>query len=409
MPTALHFGSDQRVALDLSDESIVADNTRTSLETIDDPSSAIQTALRDPIEFPPIEAMVLADDLVALALQPDLACAPELVAGAIEAVTKAGVPPDLIQIVRDASDKSISDTKLMAKVDGAIRERIAILRHDSQDREHLSFLGASKDGQAFYVNRTLCDASVVIPIGFHRNHASCLGVHNSWFPVFADKETQDRFAKSVASLSSKKISKCEKECEEAAWMLGVQMVVQLIPGGDGRAMQVIAGSPNAVWQKSTQLADDAWRVNLDRRASLVIAAIGGGPEQQTWDNVAQSIDMALDAVEVDGAIAICSQLKTKPGPALRRLAGAEDFEAADRAILKKPTTDTLAASRLNRALQRARVYLLSELKESDVEDLGVAFVSDASEISRLTAQHESCLVLQNAQHVSISLDERVEH
>ena len=119
--------------------------------------------------------------------------------------------------------------------------------------------------------------------------------------------------------------------------------------------------------------------------------------------------MALDAVEVDGAIAICSQLKTKPGPALRRLAGAEDFEPADRAILKKPTPDSLAASRLNRALQRARVYLLSELNESDVEDLGVAFVSDASEISRLTSQHESCLVLQNAQHVSISLDERVEN
>ena len=118
----------------------------------------------------------------------------------------------------------------------------------------------------------------------------------------------------------------------------------------------------------------------------------------------RTIDTALEVVETDGAIAVCCELKTKPGPALRRLAGAEDFEAADRAIQKKPSDDTLAASRLNRALQRARVYLLSKLDENDVEDLGMAFVSCPSEIAKLSSRHESCLALQNAQHVSVTLD-----
>jgi hypothetical protein len=147
-------------------------------------------------------------------------------------------------------------------------------------------------------------------------------------------------------------------------------------------------------------------MKVSRRASLVVAAIGGGPEQQTWENVVRCIDTSLEAIEVDGAIAICSQLKSKPGPALRRLAVAEDFESADRAIHRKPTADASTASRLNNALQRAKVYLLSELDEGVVEDLGIAYVSDSSEIAKLSTQHDSCLVLQNAQYVSISLDSK---
>ena len=187
-------------------------------------------------------------------------------------------------------------------------------------------------------------------------------------------------------------------------MLGVQMTMQLVPAGNDRAMHVLAGAPQAVWQRGNELAEGAWRFNVARRASLVVAAIGGGPEQQTWHNITRTLSTALEAVEDNGAIAICSTLKTKPGPALRRLAGADSYEAADRAIQRKPTSDALCAARLNRALQRARVYLLSDLDANDVERLGVAYVASASEIVKLSSQHASCLVLGNAQHVAISLN-----
>ncbi len=187
-------------------------------------------------------------------------------------------------------------------------------------------------------------------------------------------------------------------------MLGVQMTMQLVPAGNDRAMHVLAGAPQAVWQRGNELSEGAWRFNVARRASLVVAAIGGGPEQQTWHNITRTLSTALEAVEDNGSIAICSTLKTKPGPALCRLAGADSYEAADRAIQRKPTSDALCAARLNRALQRARVYLLSDLDEHDVETLGVAYVASASEIVKLSSQHASCLVLGNAQHVSISLD-----
>ena len=405
MVTSLRFGRDGTLALDLPDGALVGDNIGSHVEPLKDTVAAVCAALDNPVEFPAFRKMVLPDDVVAIVLEPGLPCSAKLVAGAITSIMGTGVPPELIRIVRARGDKAINDKQLLSCVDTGIAERVELTRHDPASRESLSFLGASKGGHAIYVNRVLCDAEVVIPIGSYRSpcHGSCLGVHHSWFPAFADLESQERFTKSLSKASAKEISERTAECEDASWMLGIQIMVQLVPAGDDRALQVIAGSPKAVWEKANAVAEGAWRVNLDRRASLVVAAIGGGPDQQTWDNVVRTIDIALDAVEPDGTIAICSQLKTKPGPALRRLGGADDYESADRAIHRKPTPDALAASRLNRALQRARVYLLSNLEEADVEEIGVAYVSDASEIVKLSSHYDSCLVLQDAQHVSISL------
>lgn len=407
MMKSLQYGRDGKVALEVPEEALVADLVTAQGSPLEDPVAAVRAALADPIDFPALSRTVLPDDRVAIAVEAGLPCAPELVAGVVSALTDVGTPPELISIVRASGDKAVSDRQLLNHIDAGVAERLTLIEHDSKTRENLSFLGASKEDEPLFVNRALCDADVVIPIGSiqHHDRFGCLGVHHSWFPTFADQETQARFHKSLPSMKERKLAKRREECVEAAWMLGVQMVVLLVPAGDDRAMHVVAGSPNATWKRANELAQGVWGVHVDRRASLVVAAIGGGPEQQTWHNVTRTIDTALEAVEVNGTIAVCSQLKTKPGPAMKRLAAAADYESANHAIRQRPAADSLAASRLNRALQRARVYLLSELDEAEVEDLGVAYVADESEIAKLSTQHDSLLLLENAQHVSLTLDE----
>jgi len=407
MITSLQYGRDKKLSLEIPKEALVANLGSAQGSPLEDPIAAVRAALANPIDFPPLNQTVLVEDRVAIVLESGLACAPELVAGVVGALTDIGTPPELISIVRASGDKGISNKQLLSFIGVGVSDRLNLIEHDQDNRETLSFLGASKEEQPFLVNRVLCDADVVIPIASQQDHdrSRCLGVHHSWFPTFADHETQARFHKSLSSMQERKRIKRKEECVEAAWMLGVQMIVLLVPAGDDLAMHILAGTPNAVWKRGTELANAVWRVNVGRRASLVVAAIGGGPEQQTWQNVTRTIDTALEALEVDGTIAVCSQLKTKPGPAMRRLAGSLDYEAANLAIRQKPTADSLDATRLNRALQRARVYLLSELDEHDVENLGVAYVADSREIAKLSTQHDSFLLLDNAQHVSISLNE----
>jgi hypothetical protein len=129
-----------------------------------------------------------------------------------------------------------------------------------------------------------------------------------------------------------------------------------------------------------------------------VASIGGGAPQQTWQNLARAIAAASKLVTDDGAIAICSDLAEEPGPALQRLAGADDLQQALREIIKVRPSDALPATQLLHATQRGPVYLLSQLDDELVEQLGATPVANGEQVARLASQHDSCIVLANAQY-----------
>jgi hypothetical protein len=136
-----------------------------------------------------------------------------------------------------------------------------------------------------------------------------------------------------------------------------------------------------------------------------VAAISGGPGQQTWDNVGRALSAASRAAADGGAVVLCTELATEPGPAVCSLAQAEDLAEAERQIRRTCPPDALAAVELARVLDRTKVYLLSQLDESFVADLGVAPVSAGTEVARLARRHASCTVLANAQHARVNLME----
>ena len=123
------------------------------------------------------------------------------------------------------------------------------------------------------------------------------------------------------------------------------------------------------------------------RASLVVAGIEGDAGQQTWENVGRTLQVADGFVEADGAIAVCCDLAIGPGPALRRMAHAQRRESARRHVERQRAIDAVPAAQLARALNRHKVYLLSRLDPSVVEDLDVIPVAGADELLRLARQH----------------------
>ena len=98
-----------------------------------------------------------------------------------------------------------------------------------------------------------------------------------------------------------------------------------------------------------------------------------------------------------GAVAVCTQLTELPGPAVQRLRGADDYEAALNEIDRARPTDALVAIELVQALERGSVYLVSRLDESLVEELGILPLA-AGELPRLVSRFDSCIVLANAQY-----------
>ena len=113
------------------------------------------------------------------------------------------------------------------------------------------------------------------------------------------------------------------------------------------------------------------------------------------------MEAATSLVEEGGAIAVCSELASAPGPAIQRLAGSRSRSSAMRQIRKDRPEDTLPAAQLVQAVEQEHVYLLSRLEPSLVEELDMTPVEGDDELSRLARRFESCILLSGAPHVVV--------
>lgn len=397
MSRSIRYGIDSTCQFDVPDESIVADCSWTNSVPLDDPAAAVSVALDDPIDFPPLHQAIVSGDRIAVALSPHVPQASAIVAGVLQSLLRTCVELDTIQLVVSCQT-SKSDLKAL---EDSVPAGVEIVIHDPSNRQSLAFLTSSRLGNAIYVNRTLHEADVVLPIGCVRldSERGSLEVDGDLFPTFSDEETQQRFLHTRDDADA--LSRFVEEAAEASWLLGVHLMIQVIPASGDAVLHVLAGEARTVADKSRSLCNEAWRVRLSRRASLVIASLPGGVDEQTWENFSRALRNASRAVSDDGAIVLCTEISSGYTPFLRE--EESQFEPDDETdggevaqLVSVPSISLLEEIR-----ERHHVYLLSQLEEDVVEDLGMGFVARADQISHLARQHDSCILLGNAQRIFV--------
>ena len=116
--------------------------------------------------------------------------------------------------------------------------------------------------------------------------------------------------------------------------------------------------------------------------------------------------LAVSALAADesGSVAICTELAAKIGPGLQRLIGTEDLDEALRDIAKASPDDAVPAAELIHALKRGKVYLVSQLADELVEEMGLSPLA-AGKLPRLVARYDSCIVLANAHAAMVRMVE----
>jgi nickel-dependent lactate racemase len=320
----------------------------------------------------------------------------------------AGVSPDGITILRTKADLQAGAENPCRLIGKLLDRPIPTVAHDPEDRGGLAYLAATDGGEPIFLNRLLTDADVVLPIGCLQGSASSgyFGIHTPIFPAFSDQKTIARFRR-LDALGNNGPCKRDLDSEVAhtAWLLGVNFSIQLVPAAGEGIMHVVAGQSDAVHRRGRQLYDTAWSWAVARRASLVVAAIEGGQTQQTWENFGLALEAARGLVEDGGAIAVCCDLGTAPGPAVQQMAVARSRRSALRHIRKDRPVDALPAAQLAQALDQDKVYLLSRLDPSLVEELDMVPLAGGDELGRLVRQHRSCILLPNAPRAQVTVEE----
>ena len=404
--TVLRYGIDSSVRLEFAQRVHPAEYGVPRGTPLDDPAAAVAAALEDPLDYPPLAQSTTPGDRVVLALGHGLMETPRIVASVIHTLVVAGVGADGIDVLRAADDVEDQAEDPCRLVPEPIRERITLLTHDPTDRDRLAYLAAADDGSPILINRAIHEADLVLPIGCLHDPAAAgyYGLNGAVSPTFSDEATLRRFrAPGTLDRQGHVKSRLIEETNHIAWLLGISFSIQLVPASGDRMLHVLAGQSDAVYRRGQQLYAAAWQWDAPQQASLVVAAIEGGDRQQTWENFGLALGTAAELVEDGGAIALCCDLAVRPGPAMQRIAGAHSRESALRRIRKQRPADALPAAQLAAALDRCRVYLLSRLDPSVVENLDMVYVAAPEELARLARQHESCIVLANAPRVAVRL------
>jgi len=408
MSFELKYGDGATLRLDVPLEAVLADGSIPRGTPLSDPAAAVAVALAHPLDFPPLSQAVIPSDRVVLALEDGLPAVAAIVAGVVGTLLDNGAQATNISLLLAPGSEKEFRKHATSGLTPALRDNLEVTIHDPRDSAALSYLAASRAGHPIYFHRKLCDADVVLPISTLRLKDSFgyVGVHGGLFPTFSDETTQQRFRAPANADWPAHRRRREEETDEAAWLLGIQCIVQVAPGPGDSVLHVLAGSAPSIAEKGRILCEAAWRHRAPRRASLVVATIEGGPDQQTWENFARALFTASQAVVDGGAIVLCTNLCRAPGPAMKHLADvSRSDEEIDRSLRRERSADANSATLLAQIQRRAQVYLLSGLDEDLVEDLGLGHVVNAEAVQRLSRQHGSLILLGNAQHAVFAANE----
>ncbi len=372
---------------EVAEDRVVGHWDGSPLAEVADLASATRSAFEGPIEFPPLAFAAVPGDRVVVAFDGDLAGQALAILG------------PLAEILNGAGVESITVAS-SAPRPADLPEGVLWEVHDPDDRTKVAYLASTKEGRRVYLNRLLTDADLVIPIGLLGPDANigCRGPWSALYPGMGDREALARYQGLVAEgpLDPESPPPGLAESAEVAWLLGCQFHVGALPGRSGIA-RVLAGLDSALRARGIAAVDDAWSFRVDESADVVVAGIGSAGARTTIDDLAEGLAAATRLVRRGGKIVALARTSEPLGPAVKRLAGAENPRAAaNRLRGHEGDPDYSAARKLAAAIARADVYLYSGLDRDLVDDLAMIPLDRPEEARKLASAAASCTFLGQA-------------
>ncbi len=397
MRIAVGFG-DESLDFEVADDRVVGRWEGPAAPPLDDLAKAVRAALEEPIGFPPLELAAVPGDRVVIPFDGD----------PVDARRVLGPVAEILRRVEVGSITVVS----MAAPPKDLPDGLDWKVHDPDDRAEVAYLASTQDGQRVYLNRLATDADLVLPIGVlgpdpgvgHRGPWSAL------YPGLSDRATQSRYRALVAPTpASAAAPESEgpkpglEEVSEVAWLLGSQLQVGLLPGRSGIA-RVVAGLDAPLRAEAIEAIDGSWAFRVEERADLVVAGVGQAGKPTTIEDLAEGLANAAALVRRGGKIVALAPASGPLGPAVKRLAGAENPRAAaNRLRGHEADPDYSAARKLAAAIAWADVYLYSGLDRDLVDDLAMVPLDRPEEARKLAGAAASCTFLSLADRTRVIL------
>ena len=290
-------------------------------QALDDPKPALEEALRDPIDCPPLEEMARGKRSAAISVCDITRPAPNrtvlpFVIGALE---QAGIPASEIRIlIATGLHREATAAELDEIVGPEILARHPVHSHRAKQDDEQTHLGETSTGTPVYTDSRFVEADLHITLGFIEPHlmAGFSGGRKLISIGLAGEKTIKRlhsplFMRDPLSVEgSFPDNPLHRELMEIAGMVRHDFMVDVALTRDRGIAAVFAGDPEAAHAKGVDFVRESTLATRDKPADAVITTSGGYPLDLTFYQAVKGITAASHIVKPGGTIllaAACSE------------------------------------------------------------------------------------------------------
>ena len=250
-------------------------------------------------------------------------------------------------------------------------KRVKTVSHNSRATDLVNVGTTKTHGNKVFVNRVFMEADVKVLLGDVdlNYYAGYGGGRKGVLPGICGEETIKQNHGMLVSANSKSGNLVDNpvhvDMTEAARLAKVDFIVNVVANRKGEVVRAFAGDLEAAFLEAVKLYDEMYRVNVDRRADIIVVSSGGHPADISLYEAYKGLDNSLDAVKRGGVIIFVAECPEGHGNQvfyewMSRLA---DIKNVEREIKRNFVLGGYKTFYLLKALQNHQIILVSSLPD----------------------------------------------
>ena len=405
MPISTPFGDNVSSQCEIPDQHLLA-NLQSGALPASDLVESVANALKNPEGFPDLAEASVPGDVVLFAFGKEVTDVEDVARGVVRYVEQAKLTDRQFQFLlpQETPPPVVESLKPIA---ASLEDQAEVLVHQPHDQKANSFLTSTQESRAIILNRYLCDADVVVPVGVARSEGgfNTFGAFSSLYPTFSDIDSQKRWNSPLFVTRPQRRKRRTAEIEEIRQLLGIVVNCLLLPARGGGYSRVVYGEASQVQAVAAKHMAEDWQPNVTALAGAVIALVTGGQLGQTWENAAKALANVEDLVRPGGAIILATEIRQRPGLAMAQMGESLEFTDFESLMRKSRSEDAAVALQFAKTLSQSKIYFRSSLSEDILDQLDLIPVESDEECRKICEHYQDVVVVHDAQHMSLRLAE----
>ncbi|NVM53236.1 MAG: nickel-dependent lactate racemase [Candidatus Helarchaeota archaeon] len=319
----------------------------------------------------------------------------------LDILNASGVPDQHIKIIIGRGlHPTLTKSELKEKFGSEVLSRVSVLDHNPH--QNLTYLGETSFGTEVFVNSEVVKADLKIGLGSILPHelAGFTGGSGIIIPGVAGQETINQNHCLVGTFEAE-FGKLEgntirEDMEEAAKLLGLDLIINTILNSKNEIIRIVAGDPIKAHHLGVSFSKEIYGVKIPKLADVVIA--NSFPRNATFGKATKALFASHLAVKEDGVIillASCDQ-------------GISNSPIFQTMLLQNPSSELLfeyiekgqlpgesCILYLFSKVKKRRIIVVTDgLSQTEVEQMGLEYAPRLeSAIKRIEIKNPEVLIL----------------